>query len=261
MLIDDCYAAYINLDHRTDRYVHMVKELSRVGLKAERFRGIRTNGPEWNKPPYERMFHRTRGAIGCYLTQLAVMQKALALGKHCLIMEDDLHFCEDFQDRIGYVEKFLSEHPWDIFWFGALFHCNPPHWHNGKNPLLPSSNLGYDANLTDDPHIIRTFGCFSTHCWLINREHLQEIITRFEELISRSIGIDYSAIILQPNLLTYTYVPGAVIQIDNLSDIGQGMTIYSGFSKLNGTKENSAYWFQEKKEDFNPVTFNWGEVK
>jgi hypothetical protein len=52
-------------------------------------------------------------------------------------------------------------------------------------------------------------------------------------------------------------VPGSVKQIDNLSDIGNGMTIFSGFSRLNGTEENSRYWYQENMNDFNPETFKW----
>jgi hypothetical protein len=261
MLLDDCYIAYINLAHRVDRKEHMERELARVGIKAERFEAIRTNGPEWNKPPYITMFNRTRGAIGCYLSMLSVMKTALEKNKHAFILEDDLHFCQDFPKRFGHVEKFLLQHPWHIFWFGALFHCNPAYWHTGRNPLLMGSSLGYDAKLTDDPNIVRTFGCFSTHCWLVNRDFLEEIIARFESVLHESIGVDFSAIMLQPKLLTYTYVPGMVIQIDNMSDIGQGMTIYSGFSKLNGTKENSAYWFQEKNEDFNPSAFNWSECE
>jgi len=38
------------------------------------------------------------------------------------------------------------------------------------------------------------------------------------------------------------------------------MTMWSGFLKLNGTFENSAYVYQERKEDFNPETFNWAEA-
>lgn len=261
MLLDDCYIAYINLAHRKDRREHMEKELERVGIKAERFEAISTKGPEWNKEPYLTMFNRTRGAIGCYLSMLSVMKIALEQKKHAFILEDDVHFCQDFTERLAHVDEFLLDHQWHIFWFGALFHCGPPYWHTGRNPLLMRSCLGYDAKLTDDPNIIRTFGCFSTHCWLVNRDFLEEVIARFESVINESIGVDFSAIMLQPQLLTYTYVPGMAIQIDNMSDIGQGMTVYSGFSKLNGTKENSAYWFQEKNEDFNPLSFNWQECR
>jgi hypothetical protein len=64
-------------------------------------------------------------------------------------------------------------------------------------------------------------------------------------------------------LKTFAFVPGSVRQINNLSDIGTNpdgspaMTVFSGFSKLNGTEENSRYWFQDKIENFNPDTFEW----
>jgi hypothetical protein len=80
-----------------------------------------------------------------------------------------------------------------------------------------------------------------------------------ESQIPTSIGIDYSMIRMQPLLETYCLLPGAVKQIDNLSDIGTGITRFSGFGKLNGTIENSRYWWQDKMSDFDPLTFNFAE--
>jgi len=81
--------------------------------------------------------------------------------------------------------------------------------------------------------------------------------------VHESIGIDHLFIRVQPKLHCYAFVPGSVRQINNLSDIGRNadgspaMTVFSGFSKLNGTEDNSRYWFQDKMTDFNPETFQW----
>lgn len=255
MLLDDCYIAYVNLAHRTDRREHMEKELAGVGINAERFEAIRTNGWEWNKPPYEKMFNRTRGAIGCYLSQIGVMQKALSLGKHAFVMEDDLLFASDWQDRVLHMEKYFENKRWDIIWWGSTVHIRPAYWHTGSNPLLPGSNLGKDAECTDDPRIIRTFGTFCTYCYTVHRDSIKKVLHHLEELIPTSIGIDYSMIRMQPSLETFCFLPGGVIQKDNESDIGTGVTYFSGFSKL------GPYWFADKISDFDPSTFNFAECR
>jgi hypothetical protein len=76
-----------------------------------------------------------------------------------------------------------------------------------------------------------------------------------KQAIRGSIGIDYSFIKLQPYLKTFAFVPGCVKQMDNQSDIGNGMTFFSGFSKL------GPYWYQDRMEQFDPVSYNWAEAK
>ena len=43
-------------------------------------------------------------------------------------------------------------------------------------------------------------------------------------------------------------------QYDNQSDIGNGITYFSEFSKL------GSFWFADKMEDFNTETFDWHEA-
>lgn len=260
-LLNDSYISFLNLPHRLDRLIHMKNELERVGIKAERTIGKLPHEYDLTDPKFKVQLNRTPGSIGCWYGMVEMMQKALELKKHCFIMEDDVWLANDFKERVNYVERYLETHDWDIFWWGALFHCAPPHWHNGTNVWLKNSNLGRDAELTDDPRIIRTLGCFSTHCWTIRDKSVKKVMDLLESVVHKSIGIDHACIMLQPQLLTYTLVPGSARQIDNLSDIGKGMTMYSNFATLNGTKENSAYWFQENINDFNPETFDWHEIK
>lgn len=260
-LLDDSYISYLNLDFRQDRLEHIIKELERVGIKAERTRGKLPNEYDLTKPEYRVMLNRTPGALGCWLGMREMMVKAIEQGKHCFIMEDDVVLASDFKERLQYMDKFFETHEWDIWFGGALFHCSPPHWHNGNGFLLGGSNLGKDAEQTDDERVMRVFGCFSTHCWIIKRESVKKVMEMLDEVMHRSIGIDHACIIIEPKLLCYTFVGGSAKQIDNLSNIGAGMTVYSQFAKLNGTIENSAYWFTDKIEDFYPKTFNWGECK
>lgn len=259
----DCHTRFINLSHRQDRLFHMLNELDRVQLEAERFEAIRTADHQWDYIKYGTMLNRTPGAVGCHVSQVEVMKEALSLGKCAFEMEDDLVFATDIKQRLDYIEKFVNEKEpdWDVIWLGGTFHVGPPYWHTGSNHLLPGSNLGKDAEATDDPRIFRTFGAFSTHAYIVNVNSIQKILDLFDQHIHTSIGIDYLFIKIQPQLKTFAFVPGCVKQIDNMSDIGQGMTVYSGFSRLNGSYENSRYWWQDKMEDFDPLTFDWKEAK
>jgi GR25 family glycosyltransferase involved in LPS biosynthesis len=266
-LISDSYVSFVNLDHRTDRLARMQESLDKVGLKAERTPGILPDKFDAADPRHAVMRKRTHGAIGCYEAQLQIMREACELGKHAFVMEDDLVFCSDFNKRMGYVDNWRCcnlddvieiERPWDVIWLGGTFHVG------GKGPYWHTNTIGRDAEITDDPRMIRTYGSFCTYAYIINKNSLNEIIKQLEAIMPISMGIDWSFIQLSPNLLTYAFVPGMIKQYDNQSDQVPGkkdnITKFSNFSKLNGTIENSAYWWQDKMEDFNPLTFNWAEA-
>lgn len=258
-LIKDSHIAFVNLEHRTDRLEHMNEQLSRIGLNAVRVRGLLPNEYAGDPAKVEVMRKRTPGAIGCHMSQVYIMRQALIENKHAWVMEDDLVFCNDFNYRIDYMSKYLQGVDWDVMWLGGTFH-SPAFWHPlGKSGMSPdcSAHLGKDCEKTGDPRIMRTYGAFCTYAYIVNVKSIQKILDLFDKHLHESIGIDWLFIKLQPELKCFAFVPGSVKQMDNKSDIGTGMTIFSGFSKLNGTIENSRYWYQENMEDFNPLTFDW----
>lgn len=258
-LLEESYISFCNLDERTDRLAHMTVELERVGIKAIRQRSFPWKETDYKNPKYSVMFSRTPGAIGCHLSQVEVMKKALEVGAHAFVMEDDLVFATDIKERIEYVSEWLAGKEWDIFWLGGTFH-SPAWWHPiGKSKMSPncSANLGKDFDHTDDPRIKKTYGAFCTYAYVVNKDSLVKIIDLLDKNVHESIGIDWLFIKLQPQLNCFAFVPGSVKQIDNQSNIGDGVTRFSGFARLNGTFENSTYWFQDKMTDFNPDTFEW----
>jgi len=120
-MIENLYASFINLDHRTDRLAHMTEQLKKISLKAERTRGIPWREvPEY--PYTQTMRNRTPGAIGCFYSQMSVMEEALKQGKNALVMEDDLEFCSDFDKRLEYIDKWTKTNDFDILWLGGTFH-------------------------------------------------------------------------------------------------------------------------------------------
>ncbi len=253
-ILGNTYASFINMDHRADRLMHMGNQLSEIkSLMAARTRGI----------PYQEiprsantdvMFNRTPGAIGCHFSQVSIMKKAQSMGKNALVMEDDIIFCDDFDKRLAYIDNWAESHDWDVIWLGASFHTDPPYWHRiGKSGMPPdcSAQLGKDAESTDDPRMIRTYGAYCTFAYIVNHDSIDKILALFDRHLHTSIGIDWLFIKLQPQLKCFSFVPGCVMQMDNMSDIGTGMTIWSG--QLN----NGPYVFQKRMEDFDPTNYKW----
>jgi len=265
-MLSSSHIAFVNLDHRADRLAHMNTQLARVGISAERVRGLlpsevylSVNEVRYNPRKVAVMQRRTPGAIGCHYSQVSIMEKALSLRKNAWVMEDDVVFCEDFKERLKIIEDFTSENEWDVFWLGGTFH-SPAWWHKiGHNQELKQCKctLGRDCEPTNWDRIIRTYGAFCTYAYIVNIESLEKVLILLDGHVHLSMGIDWLFIYLQPQLKTYAFVPGSIKQMDNQSDIGNGVTMFSGFSRLNGTLENSKYWYQERMEDFDPLNYIW----
>jgi hypothetical protein len=259
-ILGNAFVSFTNLEHRKDRLKEMTEMLEKRNLPVHRTPGILPREIIDKVIPRARlkvMIDRTPGAIGCHFAQVAVMEQALALGKHAWVMEDDLKICSDIHKRLDHIDKFCATHPWDIIWMGATFHINPPHWH--------AKRLGRDAECTDDPRMMKTYGCFCTYSYIVNKDSVKKVLRGLDHWLDKSMGIDWAMIQMQPSLNTFSFVPGCCIQRDGQSDIGYvrhknggkkpGVTIFSGFKKL------GPYWWAQHMEDFDPTTFNWHEAK
>lgn len=260
---DQYHIKFVNLAHRADRLAHMTDQLSRAGIVAERFDGIDWRSRRWDHK-WNTMLNRTPGACGCHESQVSIMREALGDGKHAVVFEDDCVFCSDFQERFAHIQTWLDTHDWDVFYLGASVHVGPPWWHKtGHSHELPDCNctLNRDAETTDDPHVLRCYGIFATFAYIVNKNSLSKVIDALEEIKPKSMGIDWSMIALGHKLKQFCFVPGCVRQYSNQSDIGNGVTNWDGFLKLNGTFENSAYVFQDKMTDLDPKTFAWKEAQ
>jgi len=88
-----CKVMYINLDKRTDRRAELEGELAKMGLTAERFPAIQG----------------TTGMIGCGLSHIAVLKRAIAEGwENVLILEDDFQFLVDRDTFDKQLSRFFN---------------------------------------------------------------------------------------------------------------------------------------------------------
>lgn len=251
------YGAYCNLDERVDRNEKMIAELKRVDWEIPIVRQrsypweeLYNNFSDEEKLKVDVMVKRkTPGAIGCWYSQMEVMKEALRQNKHAAVFEDDIVVCNDFPARTKIIFEFLNTHEWDIFWFGGTYHKEPT-WHKsveGKHthPDLQMCNciLSRDWEETNDMSIVRTFGCFSTFAYLVNKNRIEHILTLMERRMEICMGIDFFMILEQPNLNTFAFNPGCMKQYDNASNIGDGISRFSGFAAL------GRHWFQNSMND------------
>lgn len=236
---------YVNLDHRTDRRAHAEQEFAKQGIVPRRQPGLLITRDNCRPSPMtERMYNRTPGAIGCWLSQVEALKQSPA-DKIAAICEDDICFCDDLRTRIDYMGAHLP-HYWDVAWLGATFHCRPAKWH--------LNTLGRDADRVGK-HIFRAYGIWSTYGWLVNPDSRDKVCAMLDYYMPDSDGIDDCFIkFLEPQLWTYFMTPGCAWQYDDVSNIGTGISEFSAFRYL------GPYVWSRKMEDFDPTTYHWGEA-
>jgi len=242
---------YINLASRKDRNEHAKAEFAKAGLTAERFEALRPE--QWPGDPQKvaRMTAKrggTPGAIGCYLSQTEVIRTVAGTDGIVAVCEDDVCFCEDIQKRLDYTEAHLTW-DWDIFYLGATFHV-PGVWCKHED-CRDWGAIGKDVEPTTDPHIMRVYGEWGTYAYFVNGRNAQKVLDLFDANIHRARGIDHLAIILGDKLNAYCFVPGCCWQYDNQSNIGNGITRFSGFKSL------GPYAWTANMSDFDPTTYSW----
>ncbi len=243
---------YVNLKSRPDRREHAEAEFAKAGISAQRFEAFTPD--QWTGDPAKvaRMQAGvpggTPGAIGCYMSQTAVIRTVVDSDRIVGVCEDDICFCEDIQKRLGYIGEHLPAE-WDIVYLGATVHV-PGEWY--KHPDCEEwAHLGRDAEPTADPHIMRVYGEWGTYGYLVNGRNARKVLDLFDANIHRARGIDHLAMILGPQLKQYCFVPGCCWQYDNQSNIGDGITRFSGFREL------GPYAWTDRMEDFDPTRFDW----
>ena len=193
------HAFYINLEKRSDRKQKVEKELSNIGISAQRFNAIQLN----------------HGAIGCSLSHLKCLQHAKVNNwSHVMICEDDIQFLNP-ELFIRQLNGFLHNHKeWDVI-------------------LLAGNNVPPYTKI--DETCIKVNHCQTTTGYIVRNHYFDNIINNIKEGIEKLIrephkGIFYAIdkywISLQKEGDWYLIIPLSVTQRVDYSDIEKRMTNY-----------------------------------
>ncbi len=241
---------YVNLASRPDRDAHARAQFARHDLPVQRFEAFTPDQWSGRQDAVARMMARTPGAVGCYHSQTDVIDTVLARDRDRVVAvcEDDIVFCDDLPKRLQYIEDHLTW-DWDVFYLGATFHV-PGVWCHHPDCATWGA-IGKDAEPTVDKHIMRVYGEWGTYGYLVNGRNAAKVLKLLDDNMAVSDGIDHNFIRLGDKINAYCFVPGCCWQYDNQSNIGTGVTEFSGFKKL------GPYVWTDHMEDFDPSTFDW----
>ena len=165
----------INLDRRNDRMEKLAPQLEKLDIQYKRFSAV--DGKKLDIDPI----------VAGLRSHLQVMKQIA--GQRVLILEDDAHFVEDFNEKFEKVMQTLPE-DWDIFYLGALVPKDVG--------LIRMVNRHWGIQ-------VLTTG---SQAYCINPSRLEYFISKLEDYNSyidiglRDFAKDLKAYITQPNLVT-----------------------------------------------------------
>ena len=192
---------YINLEHRLDRKEHVESQLDSIGLKGTRFNAIKMEN----------------GAIGCSMSHLKLLQKALKDGlDHILIVEDDILFLDPLL-FVSQFDTFLQNQGsriWDIILFAG-------------NNMPPYEKV--------DDTCVKVSQCQTTTGYLVNGHYIEKLLNNVKmgltNLIKEPQGhakyaIDKHWFSLQKTDNWFLITPLTVVQREDYSDIEKKVINY-----------------------------------
>jgi glycosyl transferase family 25 len=191
---------YINLEHRTDRRVHVEHQLRNIGINnAQRFNAIKMEN----------------GAIGCSMSHLQCLEIALANDwDHVMIVEDDILFL-DANVFLTQFNKCISRNKFDVLLLGG----------NNKPPYMRI-----------DDSCIRAQSCYTTTGYIVKKHYYKALIANIREGIEKLTAgpskpnlyaIDVYWTHLQKEGKWLLITPLTVVQMESYSDIDKHMTNYT----------------------------------
>jgi GR25 family glycosyltransferase involved in LPS biosynthesis len=193
----------INLDKRHDRWELVQKEFDKQSIIATRYSAIDGKMLNMALNPFE-----TFGQIGCLLSQLDIITKAKQDNlSSVLIMEDDVEFCDDFNERLNLKMSSLPD-DWNMLFFGAN-HISPP--------------------LRVNEHVYKIRRAYSAHCYAINSNVYDLIL---DELTQLKEPLDVTYANIQPIINAYVINPHLVWQRPGYSDICETVVDYTHVHKV-----------------------------
>jgi len=189
------HTLFINLESRRDRLEHIVAEMEKMGLLAERVNAVKMS----------------IGAIGCTLSHIKCLELAKERDyEHVFICEDDIQFLNPDllkTNMCTFYENMQNLGSWDVLIIGG-------------NNVPPYQQI--------EPYCARVFYCQTTTGYIVRRAYYDTLIQNFKESAEnlmrhpdrpRDFAIDMYWKRLQHQGFWYMITPPTVTQYESYSDI------------------------------------------
>jgi len=200
------YSFIINLPDRKDRYRETIAEFRSVGMPLQEagvsfFPAVKCE---------EAAGFPNAGARGCFLSHMAVMQRAIeGKARNVLIMEDDIAFYPRKWEYESVLVDQIKKERWDILYIG--YRADIGHAESGS--LLP-----YAGQL------------ITAHCYALNGTIMKQMLTFMQEVLKRPAGhpnggpMHYDGAIQtfrdqNPDVVTLLHVPALAYQRSSRTDV------------------------------------------
>lgn len=181
----------VNLDRRPERWEQCVKEFAKWNLDVERVSAV--DGATIEPFPYK----VKRGSIGNCLSKIKVLNLAKERGyKNVLILEDDVEFQEDFNNKFKEWSKEVPDN-WEMLWLGGN--------HNWVKDIPLFS-----------PHLIRITNTYSTHAFSLKNTLFDAVLSRLEPLEPED---DIILADMQKSHQAFCFMPNLAYQRPGFSDV------------------------------------------
>lgn len=195
----------INLADRQDRWQHVTNEFNKIGCTVERFDGI--DGRVIPQPQDARI---NPGEVGAYLSHMYLLKNIIDNNiKTALIFEDDVVFCNNFNEKF---ESFYKQLPED------------------RTLVYVSGNYSiYNPNVTIQQvteNIFSTIGTLALHAYFLDLETAKII---YDLLINNypKEPVDDAFIAYHKIAPTYVFKPNLVYQKPDYSNTRFGFRDYN----------------------------------
>lgn len=185
----------INLDKREDKWAACKKQFKNINLEVERVSGI----DGFLEPPAS----IRPGEVGCLKSHLKVFEIAKEQGlKSFLMLEDDVHFADDFHNKFNNLEPQLL--PYEMLYFGS----NP---HSGSRHEVT-------------PNLNRITYTFAAHCVIFKEPCFDDILNQMRGPLVTPVDVIYGQ--QQVVHTAYSIKPSLAWQRKEFSDINQEIVDY-----------------------------------
>lgn len=203
---------YINLDHRTDRKIHIEHQIINI-LDHDLSNTLRIPGVIYN-----RFTGRLKGAIGCTMAHLNAINYAIHHNLHnVIILEDDFEFLCDRPTFLNDLQRFLLTQPYyDILLLGV----NSP---NAKylTQSNPNHFIQINYSQTTSGYILSNRGLHKMRN--ICNKSIQNLI-QTKNVSKHAIDIQWNSIMNDGQVFAFPYRVGK--QIQSYSDIEMQLVSY-----------------------------------